>query len=746
MADEYKVVGKSYPRIDGREKVTGRAKYGADYSVPGMLHGKLLMPPVAHALIKSIDISEAEALYGVTVITHKDLPNTFMYPSIAGQPDMPVLASDRVLYSGDIVAAVAAETEEMAQEALKLIKVEYKPLPLVMDPEEALQPDAFQIHADRQGNLVLSPAIEEKGDVEEGFRQADHIIERKFVTAQRTQGTIEPLNATVWWDDPDHIVFFSSYQSVFHTRTELANLLGLPATHVRGIGGTIGGSFGSKNTSRAGYGRHIAIAALLAKKSGKPVKVIIPKEQSLALVCRWPVPTRWKVGFKNDGTITAYEVTTLHNAGAYGTGLYDEFHPFVNECPNTRRISKMVYTNTAIGGFMRAVTQPSILYGWGQIVDEIANFVKKDPLDYNIDTAKKESNIDPLRQAAEAFKWKERWHKPGAGAGTKKRGIGMQMAAFKFQGGSYSHVELAVVRAFASGEVQLCTAIADVGQGTPTGLQQMCAEELGLPFERVTHIYKSDTAYSPYTEGIMGSHSAASYAHAIRAACADLKTQILDAAAKVLQAAAEELEIDFAKSIVHVKADPEKVATFYQIFMMHRFGFVVLLYNIGEVCHIEGRGYSGSAIVPTHDASCVMAEVEVDTETGDVQVLNMITAFNCGKAINPMLLTSQLTGGIIQGIMHTRAEEMLYDPRNGKMINNNYLEYKLPTTKDIHSISALYNEYPDPVNPYGMKPAAEWSTYCTGGAIANAIFNATGVRVTHEPCTPDKVLKALEKI
>ena len=416
---------------------------------------------------------------------------------------------------------------------------------------------------------------------------------------------------------------------------------------------------------------------------------------------------------------------------------------FGYNCPNVRNESIGVYTNNPLVWFYRGVSQPQLQFAQEQLIDEIAETVGMNPLDYRLKHHLVDQNVEPIERAAETIEWRGRWTGPGTDTGIKKRGLGMCMSFYGPQGPDYiPSSEQASVRIQYDGSVILNTTYNNIGSGGPTCFQQMCAEELGIPFEGVIHEW-GDSVYGPPCAGSWGSHETRALGRAVVEASLDAKRQLLQGAAEQLGVTVEELEINWEEAKVYVKTTPDTNLSFTSI-VPSAWGYL----------HGELIGTGNANLTPEEletptptDLSTVQTEVEVDTETGQVEVLSMVIGFNIGKAINPLTLHNQLIGGCMQALRHGLTEREILDESTGKMLNPNFLEYKTTTMEDVPAFTnAIWNEHADPVGPYGAKGVGEAPLAFTDAAIANAIYNAIGVRFYELPVTPDKVLAALGKV
>ena len=727
------VVGHPLARVEGPDKVTGRARFAYDVHLPAMLFAKVLRSPHPHARITRVDASKAEQLFGVRGVLHSD-----NVPEIEWFTDSTLFEST-VRYVGDEVAAVAADSEEIADDALRLIDVEYEPLPFVTDFRRARDPDAPRLR--EKGNVATEdgkPKVYERGDVESGFAAADVTIEQEFTSASALHNCLEPHGCVAQWEG-DQLTLWDSTQSIFTVREEVAQKLKLPEHKVRVIKQYMGGGFGAKQVAW----KHTVIAALLSKHSGRPVQLMLDREaENLAAGNRNPTRQRVKLGAKRDGTLTALSVTIEQSVGAYMVGgegsntpgLYQRLY----RCPNVRTEQWPLYTNTGPAVAFRAPGYVEAAWALEQAMDMLARELGIDPLDlrlknYAATDQKRDkpfSEPDSLRRcyetAAERFGWRE-YTQIGAG-GTKRRGIGI--AAHEWGGSGYPP-GYAWVKLNADGSADVVTGTQDIGTGTRTALTQVAAEELGFPIDRV-RVHLGDTAQGPYAPVSSGSATQPTMGPAVRAAAHDARQQLLRAAGVYLEVDPAKLRVQEGKVFVDGEEGPTTtVEEVTQRIAPHM---------------IQGHGARGpnpeDKSVRTFGAQCV--EVEVDTETGDLTMLRVVASHDCGRIVNPTMVDSQVVGGITQAIGFALSEERIVDHARGVVLNANLEEYKVPTVRDVPSIEHARVDLADPIaNHTGSKGIGEPPLIPTAPAIANAVFDATGVRITETPITRARLLEAL---
>lgn len=741
-----KFVGKKTQRIDGPERVTGKALYTFDVQLPGMLYGKILRSPHPHARIKNINTQRAEKLPGVrAVLSSKNTlkisfrRQTFLFDEV-------------VRYVGDEVACVIADDEEIAQDALELIEVEYEVLPFVLDPEEALQPDAPKLYPD--GNVLGGqPEAYQRGDLAQGFAQAEVIIERTFRTQCALHNCMEPHGSVAMWEG-DSLTVWDSTQHIFGVREGLARLLGLPLHKVRVIKKYMGGGFGSKNN----LGKYTVIAALAAKMTGRPVKIILDRhEENLATGNRPASVQHLKIGAKRDGALTALELKAIVAAGAYCLWPPSVGGPAreLYACPNLKTEQYTVFTNTGPLSAFRAPGYVEGTFALESLMDELAKELGLDPLELRLknyteidQTTGRPYSTKGLREAyergAKLFGWHERKAftpspspvvtngrgvPPGGVRATKLRGVGM---ASQIWSGNGMPPAYAIVKINPDGTATVITGTQDIGTGTKTVLAQIAAEELGFPIEKIS-VEIGDTQMGLYAPLSAGSMTVASVGPAVRLAAHEARQQLLDVAAQVLEVPRDSLTI--ADGFLSSPALKEPVSV------------RDVLKNL-ENFMIIGRGARepNPEDVTVNTFGAQFAEVTVDTETGEVKVERIVAVHDSGRVINPLTLSSQIEGGIIQGLGYALFEQRVVDRNTGIVLTDNLENYKVPTALDIPEIIFEMVDRPDPkANNLGAKGVGEPPIIPTAAAIANAVANALGVRIYELPLTREKILKALQR-
>ena len=721
----YKVVGTRPVRHDGYDKVTGRALYGADMSPPGLLHGRVLRSPHAHARVLSIDTSRAEAHPEVrAVVTGADLPEP---GDKAPRVSTNVLAREKVLYKGHAIAAVAATNVHAAEEALALIDVRYEVLPAVRNVREAMAEDAPLVHEDL-GSNVTGHTQYVLGDVEEGFQKADLVVEREFYTDTVHQGYIEPHTATAWWGT-DKITVWCSSQGHFQIGEATAEALDLPSSQVKVVPMEIGGGFGGKTTIYLE-----PVAALLSLKSGAPVKVTMTRAE----VMEASGPTggsymKVKIGTTNEGRLTAAAAEMKYESGAFpgssvGGGAACIFSPY--DIENIVIDAYDVIDNKPKTAAYRAPGAPGAAFAAETVLDEIAQKLSIDPMDLRIVNGAKEGTrrangiVNPpigAIETAEAAKAHEHYSAPLEGP---YRGRGVA-SGFWINGGGAA---CATANVNYDGTVNLVIGSMDIGGTRPAAAQQL-AEVLGIPVEDVNP-QVGDTESIGYTSMTGGSGAAFKTGWACYEAAQDVKRQMIERAATLWEAEVDEVELE--DGVFRFTKDPELKAGFKEI--------AAALPDTG------GPVFGRANVAPTTSGSAFAAhivDVEVDPDTGKLTILRYTAIQDAGKAVHPDYVEGQMQGGVVQGIGWALNEEY-YMGDEGQMLNSSFLDYRMPTSLDLPMIDTVIVEVENPGHPYGVRGVGEVSIVPPLAAIANAIHDAIGVRMDTLPMNPQAVLKALD--
>jgi CO/xanthine dehydrogenase Mo-binding subunit len=752
LETKYQVFGKGVAKVDVLDKVLGQAKYGDDTELQGMLYAKILRSPVPHAKILSIDIEKAQRLAGVSaVITAKDVPYNLFGEEVE---DQVILAGDRVRYVGDPVVAVAAESEEIAEDALQLVDVKYEELPAVFDFRDALKPDAPKLH--EGGNLRTHRKIR-SGDVEEGFRSSDVVIEDNCWTQRMEQCHIEPHAATAVMSADGKMTVRTCLSMPFVVQAELARVLGVPLSKVRIVQAESGGNFGGRNDMSVE-----PYVALLAMKTGHPVKIVWTREDEfVGSTTRHLMYIEYKTGVKKNGEIIAREVKVTSDAGAYTSygpssltkGCICSSGPY--RIPNMKVDGYLVFTNNPVGGAMRGYGAAQVLAAEEIHMDHIAAELGIDPVELRLKNVFKNGDrtitgqvlhsvgiSETILRATEAMRWSQDLIGPEKKTGPVKRGMGIASVIYPVTITEESNPAGAYVKIYPDGTMTVQVGLVDTGQGAKTVLAQIAAETSGISLENVT-VLCGDTDTDPYDIGCVGSRGTYTNGNAVMLAATAARQRILEVAAEKLSVSADVLEAE--NDMVYVKGDPEKRVPISEL--------VKTLYHrgkpISEVATFNppntpldpetGQGTP----YPTYAYATQVAQVEVDTRTGLVRVLKIAAAHDVGKAVNPSLVRGQISGGIGFGIGMALLENIALE--RGRNLNPNFVDYLLPTSTDMPEIEPIIVEENEPSGPFGAKGIGEQSSVPTAPAILNAIYNATGVRINALPANPDRVLKALKQ-
>jgi xanthine dehydrogenase molybdenum-binding subunit len=754
---EYAVIGTRPIRPDGTDKVTGRAQYGADIRLTGILYGKILRSPHAHARIKSIDVSRALTFPGVkAVITSAELPQPSGKVTDLGEGAMinprfmsnNCLAQDKVLYKGHAVAAVAATSWHIAEEALALIDVDYEVLPPVLTAQDAMREDAPILHerlmplenpSIRPGGLreeddpgkgsnVANHFVYEIGDVAQGFREADVIVEREYHTAAVHQGYIEPHSATALWSADGSLTIWCSSQGHFAMREQTARTLGLPVSKVKVIPMEIGGGFGAKTLIYLE-----PVAALLSKKTGRPVKLAMNRTE----VFQGTGPTsgthiRIKMGATKDGRITAAEATLIYEAGAFpgspvNPGSQCMLAPY--DIPNARVEGYDVVVNRPKSAAYRAPGAPAAAFASESLIDELCEKLGMDPLEFRLLNGSKEGTrrVTGLRlprigyiETLEAAKAHPHYNTPLEGP---NRGRGVATGYWHNNTGPAS----ATVSVNPDGTVSLVEGSVDIG-GSRAAAAMHVAEVLGLAYAEVKPTI-GDTESVGFTSQTGGSSATFKTGWACYEAASDVKRQMIERAAKIWEVAPEDVEYD-AGTLTYRK-NPELQMTFKEL---------------ARRLNATGGPIVGRANVAPRGAGPAFAvhivDVEVDPETGKTEILRYTAFQDAGKAIHPSYVEGQIQGGVVQGIGWALNEEYVFNDR-GEMLNSSFLDYRMPTSLDLPMIDAVIVEVPNPGHPFGLRGVGEVSIVPPMAAVANAIYRATGVRMRRLPMSSGKVVEAV---
>ena len=757
---EHSFIGERVPRVDALEKVTGEADYCADLKIPGMLFGKIKRSPYPFARILSIDTSSAQKLPGVrAVITAQDVTQ-FAYGLVL-LDELP-LASDYVRYIGDEVAAVAAVDEDTAEEALDLIRVEYEELTPVFDPEKAVEPGAPAIHPELEGvkHNVAHHINFVRGDGDSAFKRADFVIGDRFSTQGVHQAYLETQGCIAQWDVSGKLTMWGSTQSPFYHRTLIAKALGIPEHQVRMIHPCVGGGFGSKAHMLLPL---YPISAFLSKKTGKPVQIIFSRtEDFIAGRPRSSEKIDLRLGFKKDGTIVAKDAVLTLDTGAYSGITPIVLQQSANRpgslyrIPNIKVVANVVYTNKIPRGAMRGFGNPEMDFACESLMDMAAEELGIDPMEIRLKNATQKGDItahgwiinscgltDSIKIATRKSDWQRKRKNKD-----KYHGIGM---ACMVHLSSHIHPPYDGSAAFVHidqlGKVSIVSGEAEIGQGATTVFTQIVAEELGVPLEDI-RVLPLDTDVSPYSLGTYACRVTVIGGNAVRMAAIDAREQLLGYAADKLKAGVEDIVIQNRK--VYPKGCPEQGTPLVDLardaVLVKRGGLPIIgngKYVVPDWVVPEDRvaHYGNSSLA--YPFCTQVAEVSIDPDTGKVEVLNVWYAYDIGKVINLISAEGQVEGGVVQGIGYALSEEYVWE--NGKVLNPSFTDYKVPSWFDIPNINTSFIETNNPGTPYGAKGLGECSLVPTAPAIANAIYNAVGLRIKELPITPEKLIRALKK-
>ncbi len=740
----YRVIGTRPIRHDGIDKVTGRAKYGADYSFPGMLHAKVLRSPHAHARIKSINTARAARLPGVAaIITGADLPDIMSRTENLGEGavnsryiSLNVLARDKVLYDGHAIAAVAASNIHIADEALNLIEVEYEVLPSAMTINAAMKPGAPIIlpelrnkeeGPDKETNIANHVRFS-RGELTEGFAAADFVVEREFTTAMVHQGYIEPHNAVGIYSNNGFATIYCSTQGTFAVRSLTSQVLQMAEGHIKVVPAEIGGGFGGK------LGIYLEpLAVLLSKKTGRPVKMVMTRAE----VLRATGPTsgskiRCKMGATRDGKLVAAEIWMAYEAGAFpgspvGAGAMTIIASY--QIPNFVIDAYDVIVNRPKTAAYRAPGASNAAFASESVIDELASLCRIDPIDFRIINAVREGSAQsagpPFKrigylETLEAIKNSPQ-NKSKIDGAFRGRGFA---SGFWFNAGLQSS---AVVNLHVDGTASVMTGSVDIG-GSRASMAIITAEVLGLDVTSVRPLV-GDTDSIGHTDVTGGSRTTLASGQAVYEAAHDVLRQLKERAARLWDKKPDEIEFaDGVFSTADAKISP---------------------LSVKQLCRQlakTGGPVTGKATINARNAApafaSTMVDVEVDPDTGKVRLLRCTIAQDAGRAIHPSYVEGQMQGGTAQGIGWALNEEYVYD-RDGRLRNTGLLDYRMPTCLDLPLIETVIVEVPNPAHPLGIRGVGEVSIVPPPAAVANAIYNAIGVRMTELPMSPPRLLKAI---
>jgi putative selenate reductase molybdopterin-binding subunit len=757
------IVGRAERKVDGGKLAIGKSTFVDDIEMRGMLYARVLSSPHAHAIIREIDVSEARTLSGVhAVLTYKDVQRVPY--TAAGQawpersPRDQYVLDNRVRFVGDRVAVVAAETPEIAEQALKLIAVDYDVLPAVLDPRLAIsaqapsihpEPESYDIH-DSTRNLAAYIQTE-VGDVEAGFAQADLVVEGEYLVPQVQQAPLETHTAITYWDENDRLVVRTNAQEPFHVRRILATVIGLPPRRIRVVRPSVGASFGANQDMLIED-----LCALLTIATARPVRLEYTRaEEFRSGRARHAQIIRLRTGVKRDGRIVANSMMLLVNAGAYGAHSLTAPNTAGTQtlplypCPNQSFEANVVYTNLPPGGSFSGSSVPQGFFALESQMDEIARQLGMDALELrrknwvkvgdeiqfarNLDAGSAQAKAvvqssglaECLRIVEEKLRWKE---KRGNGReGRMRRGLGIALAMYN-SASIGRGMASASLKLNEDGSFNLLVGATDAGSGSETIIAQIVAEVLGVHIEDI-FVHASDTDVTPFAAGADTSAMMLLGAGAAKRAAEQVREQLLAVAGQILKTQPEHLTIQDRV----ISAPDGQSATVSQI-AMHS------LYVENQRQIIATASYTGGQSSPSFAAQGV--EVEIDTETGVVRVLRVISAVDTGHVINPVLSEGQIEGSVAQALGYSVSEELAYDQR-GNLLTTNLNDYRVFNAPDMPALETYMVETDDPAGPFGAKASTEIATASLAPAIANAIADALGVRLRQMPFTPERVLRVL---
>ena len=780
-------IGKSEIKVDAIKLVQGKPAFVSDYQIPNMLYAKVLFSPYAHARIKAIDTAKAKALSGVAaVLTYKDIPRVIY--STAGQSD-PIPGpldsfslDDKVRFVGDRVAFVAAESPEIAEEALKLIEVEYEELPFILDPAQSMQEGAIQIHDEKEyvnfGETDATRNIAGKiridiGNVEEGYQEADYIFEEDYEVPKVQQAHIEPHVVLTYWDEDDRLVIKTSTQVPFHVRRILSPVLQLPMKRIRVIKPRIGGGFGGKQEVLIED-----VAAHLTIATRRPVFYEYSrKDEFYSARSRHPMRVHMKTGVKKDGTITANEMVVLSDTGAYGchgltvtgnTGsksmaLYVGDGKY-RKSPNIRFYADIVYTNTPPAGAYRGYGVPQGFWPLERHIEKITRELNLDSLEFRLKNAVRPGELHPfstswsegreprpeiihtvgleecVRQGKAAIGWDQKYKNPDwrnvPGKKHLKRGVGVAMV---MQGTAIPYLDMggASIKMNDDGSFNLLIGATDLGTGSDTVLGQMAAEILGVPLEDII-VYSSDTDFTPFDKGAYASSTTYISGTAVVKAAEVVAERIRIRAANMLNEQSGNNDLSDKQIVLH---DRKAIAPDGRFVTQKDVGYNSLHHTDQE--QIMGVGSYVSPVSPPPFAA-QFAEVEVDIETGQIEVKKLVMAVDSGVIVNPVTASGQVEGGMIQALGYAVCEEMRYDSK-GVPLEKDFNDYHIFRANEIPEMETIFVETYEPSHPFGVKAVAEIPMDGVAPAVGNAILDACGAEVLKNPATPQRIWEALNR-
>jgi len=753
-SQQYSVIGQRVQRIEGFEKVTGDSKFIADVFLPGMLVGKVLRSPFPHARIRHIDLSKAEKLPGVrAVVTAED---TIKRPWGAFFADQYILSVGKTRYVGEEVAAVAAIDPDIAEEAIDLIEVDWEPLPGVFDAEEAMKDGAPLVHDDKPNNIAMTLDIE-RGNVAQAFAESDVIVEDTFQSMPQWHCSIETIGSVAEYAPNGKYTIYMNTQTLFNARYRIAAALGVPETDVRIIQSAVGGGFGGKSCDD----NNALVAAVLARKARKPVKLINTREEEFLAGCRPRVfmKINVKLGFKKDGRIRAKHIKVIADNGAYCakapaiTGVAAMRHDTCYKYTDVKTEAKLVYTNKVPTGAFRGFGNPSAEWAVEQAIDLGAHELGIDPIEIARINAAETGYVSPhgnrvtsceLRQCLDMTEKMMDWKAKRANK-APNTGLGLACTVHvsgKRHFGDYDGSS-ATIKLNEDGKALILSGEGECGQGAHTAMCQIAAEELGIRVEDV-EISRADTDLTTFCLGAFASRLTYVSGNAVKNAATNVKQQLFQQAAEMLEANPQDLMSRDGR--VFVKGAEGKSVTVADVARARLFRH--------NGAPIVGSGsFDADSVLPdntrfgnesgAYNYGVQAAEVHVDPETGKVRILNFVIASDCGTVIYPMGAEGQVEGGLAQGIGYALTEGLQFD--EGRPVNPNFSDYRIPSMRDMPPLQHAFADSYEPTGPFGAKGLGELNMDPTAAVINNAIFDAVGVRVKNLPITPEKILRALKE-
>ncbi len=748
---EFQTVGKSIWRLDGEKKVRGEALYTIDLKMEGMLHGRILRSPLPHAKLAKIDTSAATKLPGVlAVVSREDFPQGGALNPYFGRrmKDKTVVAMDKVRHVGDVVAVVAAVDLETADEALRLIEVEYEELPTVSDPVEAVREGTPQLfdHLPEIKNNICHHATLTQGDIEKGFQESDIVLEDTFTTPVTQQCHLEPHMALAWFDDNERLTVQTGTQTPFGVRKSLAEIFRMPEEKIRIIVPYIGGAYGAKSHLKVEH-----LAAVLAWKAKRPVRIQLRREEVFLTVTKHASVVRMKTGAKKDGTLVARKAELYFDTGGFAENGPNIVHKATLTATGPYRIPHVqvdgycVLTNKPSAGAFRGYGVPQVALAYESHMDMLAERLGIDPVEIRIKNVLREGDRHPTGIIMHSVGYEELLKKLGGAIqlggkrktrGKKRRGKGI---ACMIKASNTEAQSEAKIQANRNGTFTVFSATVEMGQGSETVMAQIAAEELGIPLKGVSFIaQKPDTDLTPFDAMTSASRSTFCMGNAVRRAAKELREKFLDFGSEVMEISAQDLRAENGR--VFAAGAVQRGYTYKELAALH---------FKQKDKEMVGSGFYGDeedakAILPFWLVGGCAAEVEVDTETGAIKLLKLVGGADAGKAINPLLCEGQIRGDATIGIGQALLEELKFV--DGQPVNATFLHYTLPSFQDVpKDFPVVLVEQPHKDGPFGAKGLAESALPGVPAAIANAVYDALGVRIKDIPITPEKVLRGLKK-